>query len=224
MQTHPVPQNITGFEFKLVGFMTLRQFLYMAGAGIIGFVFFISIGSFIKWFLIVPIVLLALAAAFAPINGIPFDKWVLFLIHAVTSPAIRVWFKEPKLISFLAPEFSYYLRRSTAAKPAPVSDQARLRTFLSHIHSPRKADQLDTFEPNRLSLLNFGAAVQPPVGVPAIPSPPTPPQGAISEPAENWVLAEPVAPEVTSEVASEQERPLKRRVNTWRTPRRRKAR
>ena len=29
MDGHPIPRQITTFEFKLIGFMTLRQFLYL---------------------------------------------------------------------------------------------------------------------------------------------------------------------------------------------------
>ncbi|EKD47460.1 MAG: hypothetical protein ACD_66C00049G0001, partial [uncultured bacterium] len=28
MEQHPVPQNVTGFQFKLIGDITLKQFAY----------------------------------------------------------------------------------------------------------------------------------------------------------------------------------------------------
>jgi len=40
MDNHPIPQDITGFEFKLIGNMTLKQFAYVAGGAIIGLVFY----------------------------------------------------------------------------------------------------------------------------------------------------------------------------------------
>ena len=36
METHPVPQNISSYEFRLVGDMTLKQFLYLAGGILLG--------------------------------------------------------------------------------------------------------------------------------------------------------------------------------------------
>jgi len=160
MQQHPVPQNITGFEFKLVGFLTLKQFLYLAGAGIVSFIIFVSTGSILKWLFITPIVLLGLALAFVPILGMPFDRWVVAFIRAIGSPARRIWYKEPKIISFLAPEFSYYLRRSFSSnKPAP-SDRTRLQSFLNQIQSQKKTNKLDALEQTRLSILDFGPGTE----------------------------------------------------------------
>src|SRR4030042_161208 len=129
MQQHPVPQNITGFEFKLVGFLTLKQFGFLAAAGILSFILFLSGLGIFKWLFIFPIVLLGLASAFMPVNGIPFDKWVFLFFKMITSPSKRVWRKEPKELSFLAPQFSRYLRRpippifQTTSQP---SNQGRL--------------------------------------------------------------------------------------------------
>jgi len=224
MQEHPVPQNITGFEFKLVGFLTLRQFLYLAGAGIISFVFFVITPSFLKWLFIAPVVLLALAITFVPVNGITFDKWLLHLISALSSPARRIWYKEPKVISFLAPEFSYYLRRSASAKPVPVSDRSRLQTFISQIRSSKESDRLDIFEQDRLASLDLGKIEQ---ASPTAPAPgPTQDQGPALESESAWSLAETIAPEVASGTITEQARPLKlkRRSTKWRTRHQPKAR
>ena len=40
MQQHPVPRNVTGFQFKLVGDMTLKQFGYLAGGVVMGYIAF----------------------------------------------------------------------------------------------------------------------------------------------------------------------------------------
>ncbi len=154
MQQHPVPQNITGFEFKLVGFLTLKQFGFLAAAGILSFILFLSGLGIFKWLFIFPIVLLGLASAFMPVNGIPFDKWVFLFFKMITSPSKRVWRKEPKELSFLAPQFSRYLRRPIAhTQPVSVS-RANLEAFLSKVRA-KKQNRLDNLEKTKLNMLNF---------------------------------------------------------------------
>ena len=45
MDAHPIPQNVTSFQFKLVGEMTLKQFLYLATGMVIAYIFFVFLAS-----------------------------------------------------------------------------------------------------------------------------------------------------------------------------------
>ncbi len=154
MQQHPVPQNITGFEFKLVGFLTLKQFGYLATAGVVSFIFFVATASFLKWLFIVPIASLALALAFLPVSGITFDKWIILFLRTLASPSKRVWRKAPVEISFLAPQFSHYLNRP-AGQPTPTTKYG-LESYLSQIKAEKKVDRLDSLESTKLAMLDFG--------------------------------------------------------------------
>ena len=158
MQQHPIPQNVTGFEFKLVGFLTLKQFLYLAAVGIISFIIFVSTASFLKWFFIVPLVLIGLAFAFFPINGMAFDKWIVVFIKAMTSPSRRIWHKEPKVLSFLEPKFSYYLRRPTEGIKIETGGRSKLDAYLSQIKKGGQPSKLDGLERTRLAMLDFSRA------------------------------------------------------------------
>ena len=155
MEQHPIPQNVTGFEFKLVGFLTLKQFLYLAAAGIISFIVFVSISSILKWIVIVPVGLLALTFAFVPINGMKFDKWIVVFIKAITSPSRRIWYKEEKVLSFLEPQFSSYLRRPVAKVIAESGDRSNLNAYLAQIKSEKKTNKLDNLETTKLDSLAF---------------------------------------------------------------------
>lgn len=160
MQQHAVPQNITGFEFKLIGFLTIKQFGYLAAAGVFSFVFFISpIPSIVKIILITPVALLGVAMAFIPVNGVPFDKWIVIFIRSIYSPSRRVWRKKPKEISFLSPSFSNYLKRpKIISKPTPT-DRSRLNNYLAGLKGKGEQSSLDLFEQGRLSKLSFSATV-----------------------------------------------------------------
>ena len=100
MQPHPIPQNVTTFEFHLVGDMTLKQFLYLAtGAGIayVVFVFFAPLYPVVAWPAVLISASLGAAFAFLPIGSRPLDYWLKAFLKAVYSPTKRVWQKNGKL-------------------------------------------------------------------------------------------------------------------------------
>ncbi|KKR52786.1 MAG: hypothetical protein UT88_C0021G0001, partial [Candidatus Woesebacteria bacterium GW2011_GWD2_40_19] len=38
MEQHPIPQNISSYQFRLVGDMTLKQFFQLAGGFLVGLI------------------------------------------------------------------------------------------------------------------------------------------------------------------------------------------
>lgn len=88
-QSHPVPQNVTNFEFHLVGDMTLKQFGYLAagvGFAYLVFVLFAADSPFIAWPIIAISSLMGVAFAFLPIYERPLDHWVGAFFRAVSKP------------------------------------------------------------------------------------------------------------------------------------------
>lgn len=96
MESHPIPQNVTSFQFHLVGDMTLKQFLYLAIGSAIAYFLFVFVSSFyplIAWPLIILSASLGVAFAFLPIASRPLDYWLGAFLKAVYSPTKRVWQK-----------------------------------------------------------------------------------------------------------------------------------
>ena len=94
MENHPIPQDITGFEFKLIGNMTLKQFAYVAGGAIIGLVFYaLPIFVLIK----IPLALIFVGAgaifAFVPFEGRPLDVMIKNFLKAVFNPTQYIYQK-----------------------------------------------------------------------------------------------------------------------------------
>lgn len=84
MENHPIPQDVTGFKFKLIGNITVKQFLYLFGAAILSYLFYSSPLFFlIKYPLIFFIAGTGAALAFLPIDGRPLDKMILYYIKAI---------------------------------------------------------------------------------------------------------------------------------------------
>ncbi len=91
---HPVPQNVTSFEFHLVGDMTLKQFVYLAsGVGLAYLIFVTLMGS--APLIAIPLIALfalgGVAFAFLPILDRPLDHWVAAFFRAVYTPTQAKW-------------------------------------------------------------------------------------------------------------------------------------
>lgn len=87
MEQHPIPRQITTFEFKLIGFMTLHQFLYLLAflppAFIIYKLFPIPVVNFLLGLAVFGI---GVAFAFIPIQDRPLDEWVKNLWKRINAP------------------------------------------------------------------------------------------------------------------------------------------
>jgi hypothetical protein len=88
MENHPIPQDVTGFKFKLIGSVTVKQFLYLLGFGILAtVVFMLQPLNFV--FIRIPLMVLfggiGAALAFLPIEGRPMDVMLMNFIRAIPS-------------------------------------------------------------------------------------------------------------------------------------------
>lgn len=96
MEQHPIPQQISSYEFKLVGDMTLKQFL-KAGAGIVIAVLINSSG--LIFFLKYPLMLIfgggGLMLAFVPFEDRPLETWIIAFLRSIYSPTIYTYKKSP---------------------------------------------------------------------------------------------------------------------------------
>lgn len=91
-EQHPIPQNVTGFQFKLIGDMTIRQFAYLAANAAVAYFFYLMpIFWLLKWPVIFFFVLLGIALAFVPFQGRPLDRWIVNFFRAVFSSSQYVF-------------------------------------------------------------------------------------------------------------------------------------
>ncbi len=195
MENHPIPQDITGFEFKLVGDMTIKQFAYMAGGVIIGWVFYVlPILGIIKIPLAIMSVAIAAALAFLPIAGRPMDLMIRHFLKAVFSPTQYVYQRMSGQL--LAP-----------AGSAPTStlsemSQKQLSDFLNAL--PIKKNKLDQKETVFFQALNQYGAAQPVQSPPGFVSEHTYAKQAASQPQP---AAQPVAPAKEQKEETKAEKP-----------------
>jgi hypothetical protein len=110
MEQHAVPQQISSYSFKLVGDMTLKQFLEIGGGVGVGIIFYATaLPALIKWPLILISVLIGGALAFVPFEERPLEQWIFAFFRSIYSPTLYYWKKDEIKPVYFAPE--------TAASP-----------------------------------------------------------------------------------------------------------
>jgi len=79
--------------------MTLRQFSYLAGGAVCGFLIikFFPLPALLKWPIAAIFTFSGLAFAFLPIQERPLDKWLIAFIKSVNSPTQYLWQKEARI-------------------------------------------------------------------------------------------------------------------------------
>lgn len=105
MEQHPIPQDVTGFQFKLIGTMTVKQFGYVAGGAILAVICWYAPGPNIFWnllkFSLMPLFALSgVIIAFVPIEGRPVDVMAANFFHALITPNQYVYVKRGRKFSF----------------------------------------------------------------------------------------------------------------------------
>lgn len=102
MEQHPIPQAITAYKFKLVGDMTLKQFLELAAGVVSAWVLFNSPANFLlKWTLGPFLAFFGFALAFMPIEDRPLDQWIINFVKAIYSPTQFIYRPKAKKLDFL---------------------------------------------------------------------------------------------------------------------------
>jgi hypothetical protein len=92
---YQVPQFIE-VEDKIIGPLTLKQFIYVAGAGGLCIVFFSFLPFFLASLLALPVAGLGAALAFYKVNGKPFVEILEAGFNYLTSKKLMLWkYTEP---------------------------------------------------------------------------------------------------------------------------------
>jgi hypothetical protein len=150
MQEHPIPQDITGYQFHIIGNMTIKQFAEIGGGAFLGFLIYTTnLPLIVKWPLIVLVVAMGAMAAFVPIEERPFDHWVVTFIKVLYKPTKFYWKKIPKIPD----PFLYKPQQIQPSLPeidlAPARRE-RVKEYLSSLHVADPLDPFDEYQKNRV--------------------------------------------------------------------------
>lgn len=156
MREHPIPQDITGYRFHIIGNMTLKQFGELGLGIILAVVVFASnLPLIIKWPFIILFVILGIVAAFVPIGERPLDHWILTFFKVLYRPTLYFWKKE----EHIPDAFTYKSVQTVVLEPeldlTPARRQ-RIKEYISSVsYSMPVLDEFEADETDRLqSILN----------------------------------------------------------------------
>lgn len=126
MEQHAIPQQISSYEFKLVGEMTLKQFLKAAGGIIIALLInSTKLMVLVKWPLMLFFGGAGILLAFVPFEDRPLEVWVSAFIKSIYSPTIYRY-KKKSIDNWLDLDLSKNIGTSTkitTATKAPTGNQ-----------------------------------------------------------------------------------------------------
>jgi len=92
MDNHPIPQDVTGFQFRLIGDMTIKQFAYLAAGVVLAWICLsLPIFFLFKFLFIILFGGSGVILAFVPLGGRPADAMIVYFFKAVFSPTQYVY-------------------------------------------------------------------------------------------------------------------------------------
>jgi hypothetical protein len=116
MENHPIPQDITGFKFKLIGSITIKQFLYLLAGGAIALIVYLLPGEIaFKLPFMLTFFGIGAALAFLPIEGRPMDIMLINFIKALPSENQYIYKKR-------GVNFAHYVFLQPPKPTAPIKE------------------------------------------------------------------------------------------------------
>jgi hypothetical protein len=153
MDQHPIPQDISTYQFRLVGDMTLKQFFELGGGVLMAVLLFNSHFPFwLKWPLLLISALGGVALAFLPFEERPLDLWVKNFFRAVYSPTQYLWKKQEKLPDFFTTTF--VLQKAEAAARLTPEEKAKFAEYLKTLPKTQPLSTFDKIEAQNLAKIN----------------------------------------------------------------------
>lgn len=180
MDQHPIPRQITSFEFKLIGFMTLKQFLYLVIFFPVGFVVFKIIPiPIINALLGILVGAVGLAFAFIPYQDRPLEEWVRNFIKRLNSPTQYFYQKNNEPVYFLK---NLYFLSDPHVVLAHVDSKEKLQAYLAQKNAAQQPLQ-DQKKKNIDNLLKQPGKLLTPISKPVTVPSANPPVQSITQPA-----------------------------------------
>ena len=141
-EQHAVPQNIMDVEFKLIGDLTMRQFVYILVFAGLAYIFYLVVPHPFKYLFSTVSALLGIGLAFVPLQERGLDQWIMNFFHSVYSPTQRVWHKEVVLPTAFGYQNLAMVHQELITL-APTSSRRRLEEYLEVQDSTQVIDVLD---------------------------------------------------------------------------------
>lgn len=168
MEQHPIPRNITGFEFKLIGFMTLHQFIYLVIFFPIGFIVYKLVPiPFINILLGLITAAIGVAFAFIPYQDRPLEGWLRNLWKRLNAPTQYIYHKNNPPVEILQ---NLYFVTDPHKVLAHIESREKLSAYLAKTKPVMRTD------PKKQHIQTLLQKPSTQLGIPKTPGAPVPSQ------------------------------------------------
>lgn len=152
MREHPIPQDITGYKFHLVGNMTIKQFAELFAGIILALVFYSSnLIAVIKYPLAIFFVGFGAMLAFVPIQERPLDHWVITFLKVLYKPTKFFWKKQNKIPdAFLYEPSAHPNDNQDEVNLSPLR-RKRIQEYLSSVKPIQRQDAWEHAQQQQIS-------------------------------------------------------------------------
>jgi hypothetical protein len=139
MEQHPIPQQITSYEFKLVGEMTIKQFGKAAGGIILALLLnSTKLVFFVKWPIMFVLAGGGLAMAFVPFQDRPLETWLAAFIKSIYNPTIYLYHKKADL-NWLGVDWNKKLETDEEETiEVPIKKEDKIKEFIQSLPSVKR--------------------------------------------------------------------------------------
>jgi hypothetical protein len=197
MDNHPIPQDVTGFQFKLIGDMTVKQFAYLATGIVLAVILFqIPVNILIKFPFCAFFAIFGIALAYFPVSGRPMDMMIGNYIKALIKPTVFIYDKTGS--QTYPSDKTPAIAKDSGNLPGGISlfPKDKLKTYLETLDAKPK-NKVDEIEDNFLTsvsnLAKDNSSYQSPV-VPEINTQQPAPQPSL----QTVVATTPISPPIPS--------------------------
>jgi len=156
MKEHPIPQDVISYRFHIVGNMTLRQFLEIAGGVVLAVIFYkTGLPGIIKWPFVFLFAVAGATAAFVPIAERPLDHWIVTYLNIMFKPTKYFWKKTASIPSL----FTHKPIEPNANYQAPLNiapiKQKQVGEFVASIKQEKKPGANTLEEKDETKVLSY---------------------------------------------------------------------
>lgn len=154
MREHPIPQDLTGYRFHIIGNMTLKQFTEVAVGVVIGVILYnTNLVAVVKWPLILISAGMGAMLAWVPFEERPLDHWFTTFFTVLYRPTKFFWRKK---ITIPAPFL--FKPRPDQVNVADEVDlmparQARTKEYITTVELTQPKDAWELEEEQRVAAL-----------------------------------------------------------------------
>ena len=139
MEQHAVPRQITTFEFKLIGFFTIKQFIYLLlFTGITLVVYYLIPVPVMNFLFAGMVAALGLGLTFYKHNERPLDVWIKNLFLSLLAPSQYYFHKDNPVPDFLK---DLYLTLNPAFVQSHIDASQKLQNYIGPQLDPSEAQQ-----------------------------------------------------------------------------------